>query len=407
MPNIITGIDIGSSEIKGIVAVPRKDGILSVVTTFRHPSVGFHKGVLVDAEEAMSVLSDIARDLEKTVKGSTRNVYINMNSEHVKARPSRGIVAVARSDQEIQEDDIDRVMQASRAVKLLPNHLVLHNITREYFVDDVGDILDPISMTGSRLEVSTLIVEGFSPQITLLTKNVERAGMRVNGLIFNPLASARAILTKKQKDLGVVLIDFGADTTTLVVYEENKVLHTKSIPCGSSYITKDIAIGLKTSIDTAEELKVRYGTAIAHDVSRRDSIRLSEIDPENKDEVSKRFLSEIIEVRLAEILELVNNELKGIDCAGRLPGGAVITGGGVKLLGMSELVRQNLKLPVQIGISNLSHFEVMNPTHQSLLEDPEFSTAAGLVLWGTEGARMKVDRDPKELIRAIFKNLMP
>ena len=406
MSNIITGLDIGSSYIKGIVTDTKKDGTLSVLTVFKHPSSGFHKGVLIDADEAVSVLHDIARDLEKISKGAVKNVYINVNSEHIKARASRGIVAVARSDQEIQEEDVNRVVQASRAVKLLPNHRVLHNITREYFVDDVGDILDPISMTGSRLEVSTLIIEGFSPQVTFLTKNVEHAGLRIGGLIFNPLASARAVLSKKQKDLGTVLIDFGADTTTMVVYDENKVLHTKSIPLGSSYITKDIAIGLKTSIDTAEELKVVYGNALSKEVSRRDIIQLSEIDPENKDEVSKRFLSEIIEVRLAEILDLVNNELKSIDCAGRLPGGAVITGGGVKLQGISELVRQNIKLPVQIGVPHLSNFEVMNPTHQSFLEDPEFSIATGLVLWGTEG-KMRSRYASKDIIRNVFKNLMP
>ncbi len=406
MSNIITGLDIGSSSIKGVVAGTGKDGRLSIVTVFKHPSAGFHKGVLIDADEAVSVLHDIARDLEKISKGAVKNVYINVNSEHIKARASRGIVAVARSDQEIQEEDVDRVIQASRAVKLLPNHSVLHNITREYFVDDVGDILDPISMTGSRLEVSTLIIEGFSPQVTFLTKHVEHAGLRIGGLIFNPLASARAVLSKRQKDLGSVLIDFGADTTTLVVYEENKVSHTKSIPLGSSYITKDIAIGLKTSFDVAEELKVSYGYALSKDVSRKDTVKLSEFDPDSKDEVSRRFLSEIIEVRLAEILDLVNNELKSIDCAGRLPGGAVITGGGVKLEGIGDLVKQTLKLPVQTGISNLGTFEVMNPTHQSLLEDPEFSTAAGLALWGTEG-RARMEYNPQNLVKTIFKNLMP
>jgi len=407
MSNIITGLDIGSSHIKGIVAETKKDGALSVITAFKYPSVGFHRGVLIDAEEAVSVLHDIARDLEKVSKGAVKNVFINVNSEHIKARSSRGIVAVSRSDQEIQQEDIDRVIQASRAVKLLPNHCVLHNITREYFVDDIGDILDPISLTGSRLEVSTLIIEGFSPQVNFLTKNVERAGMIIRGLIFNPLASARAVLTKRQKDLGVVLIDFGADTTTLAVYEENKVLHTKSIPLGSNYITKDIAIGLKTSIDIAEELKIQYGNAFSKDVSRRDTIRLSEIDSENKDEVSKRFLAEIIEVRLAEILDLVNNELKSVGCAGRLPGGAVITGGGIKLIGITELIRQTLKLSVQTGTPNINRFEVTNPTHQSLLEDSEFSTAAGLVLFGTDGSTRKKEYDPKELIRNIFKNLMP
>lgn len=406
MSHVITGLDIGSSHIKGLVVEVGKDNTCSVITAFRHPSAGIKRGILVDAEEATTVLRDIAHDLEKVSKSATRNVFVNVNSEHIKARTSRGIVAVARSDQEIQQEDVDRVIQASRAVKLLPNHVVLHNITREYFVDDVGEILDPAGMTGNRLEVSTLIVEAFLPQVNFLTKHVERAGFTVGGLIFNPLAAARSVLSKRQRDLGVVLIDFGADTTSFVVYEDNKVLHTKSFPVGSNYVTKDIATGLRVAIDTAEELKVEHGSAFSRDVSRRDTIRLSSLDPQNDGEVSKRFLTEIIEVRLAEILDLVNNELKSFGRQLQLPGGAVIIGGGVKLPGMTELVRHSIKLPVQIGMPDSNLFKVQNPAHQNLLEDPEFATAAGLALWGST-AENKPGPDPRELIRNIFKNLMP
>ncbi len=406
MSHVITGLDIGSSHIKGLVVEVEKSGKLSVMTAFRHPSAGIKRGILVDADEATSVLRDIARDIEKVSKSATRNVFVNVNSEHIKARTSRGIVAVARSDQEIQQDDVDRVIQASRAVKLLPNHVVLHNITREYFVDDIGEILDPAGMTGNRLEVSTLIVEAFLPQVNFLTKHVERAGFTVGGLIFNPLAAARAVLSKRQRDLGVVLIDFGADTTSFVVYEDNKVLHTKSFPVGSNYVTKDIATGLRVPIDTAEQLKVEHGSAFARDVSRRDTVRLADLDSESSGEVSKRFLTEIIEVRLAEILDLVNNELKSFGRQLQLPGGAVIIGGGVKLPGMTELVRHTVKLPVQIGVPDIAPFDVRNPSHLNLLEDPEFATAAGLALWGNNAER-RTGADPKELIRNIFKNLMP
>jgi len=407
MSHVITGLDIGSSHIKGLVVEVSKSGKLSVITAFHHPSAGIKRGIFVDADEGVTVLRDIARDLEKVSKSALRNVFVNVNSEHIKARTSRGIVAVARSDQEIQQEDLDRVIQASRAVKLLPNHVVLHNITREYFVDDIGEILDPSGMTGNRLEVSTLIVEAFLPQVNFLTKHVERAGFTVGGLIFNPLAAGRAVLSKRQRDLGVVLIDFGADTTSFVLYEDNKVLHTKSFPVGSNYVTRDIATGLRVPIDVAEQLKIEHGSAFSRDVNRRDVIRLSELDPDNDGEVSKRFLTEIIEVRLAEILELVVNELKGFGRQLQLPGGAVIVGGGVKLPGMTELVRHTVKLPVQIGIPDSSHFEVQNPAYQNLLEDPEFAVAAGLALWGSTSEGRNSSTDPKELIRNIFRNLMP
>lgn len=406
MQNIITGLDVGSSYIKGIVVDTKKGGTPSVITAFKYPSAGFRKGMLVDADAATSVLSDIARDIEKISRHAVKNVFVNINSEHVKAHSSRGIVAVSRSDFEIQQDDIDRVVQASQAMKLQPNRIMLHNITREYFVDDVGDILDPVGMTGSRLEVSSLVVEGFAPQVSVLTKQIERAGMLVGGLIFNPLASAKAVLSKRQKDLGVILIDFGSDTTSFAIFQENKIVQTRSLPVGSSYITKDIAIGLKTSIDVAEQLKVESGFALSRDIPRHDLVKLAHLDPDNKERVTKKFLSEIIEERLADILDVVNNELKLLGRTVQLPGGAVITGGGVKLAGITEFVRNGLKLSTQIGIPDVSSFEIVNPTHQSLLSDPEFGTAVGLVLWGMVGDR-KPAHDPTELIRNIFRNLMP
>lgn len=376
-----------------------------MLTAFKHPSAGIRRGVIVDAEDATAVLRGIALDLQKISKRVTQNVFVNMQSEQVKARPSRGVAAVARADQEIQEDDVERVMQASRAIKLSPNHLVLHNIIREYFVDDVGDIGDPLGMTGNRLEVSTLIVEAFSPQVNLLIKNLERVGFRIGGLIFNPLAAAQAVLSKQQKDLGVLLLDFGFGTTSLAVYEENKVLHAKSLPVGSGYLTNDIAIGLKTSIGAADKLKLMYGYALAKDVSRKEVVKLAEVEPANPNEISKRFLAEIIEIRLAEILDLVNNELKVLGKSVQLPSGVVITGGGVKLPGMTELIRQELKLPVQIGFPNLSSFEIVNPAHKELLDDPEYATAVGLTLWGARehGKSMNGGWSLKNL----FKSLMP
>jgi len=405
MPSYVTGLDIGSHQIKGIVAEERRDGTLSVVSVVHHPSEGFQKGVLVDVDEATRVLRELVLDLQKISKKATQNVFVNMNSSQVHARNSRGIAAVARADREIQQDDIDRVIQASQAVKLQPNHVVLHNIIREYFVDDVGDIHDPLGMTGHRLEVSTLMIESFAPQVSLLLKTLERVGIRVEGLIFNPFASARAVLSKRQKDLGSLLIDFGFGTTSFVVYEENKVSYTKSIPVGMGYVTNDIAMGLKISVDAAEELKLTYGHAIAKEISKKDLINLEEFEEGNTGQVPRRFVGEIIEVRLAEILELINNEMKVLGRNVQLPGGAVIVGGGTKLPGMTELVKRELKLHTQIGFPNLDSFEILNPTHRELLDDPVFSTAVGLVSWGNfENERA---RGIKGVMRNFFENLIP
>lgn len=404
MSHFITSLDIGSAQIKCIVAAQKKDGTFSIITAFKQPSVGIRKGVIVDAGDATEVLRNVATDLERLSKRAAQNVFVNMQSEYVRARPSRGIVAVTRVDQKILQDDIERVTQASRAIKLLPNYLVLHNIIREYLVDEVGNIEEPVGMTGNRLEVNTLIIDAFAPHVNLLARTLERAGMGVGGIIFNPLAASRAVLSKRARELGVVLVDIGGGTTSLVVYEENKVVHAKSFPIGSGYVTNDIAIGLKVSIDTAEQLKIAHGSAIAKDISRRDAIRLSELEGTLTGDVSKRFLAEIIEVRLAEIFELIHNELKYLGKL-QLPAGVVITGGGIKLHHMPEFVKQQLKLPVQVGYPLLTAFEVPNPAHEELLSDPEFATALGLVLWGTDEV---VKSAPiSETIKHFFRNLMP
>lgn len=406
MSHTITGLDVGSHQIKGVIFEEKRDGTLSLIAAFKHPSAGIRRGVLVDTDEATSVLRALVLDLQRISKHVTQNVYVNVQSEQVRSRPSRGIVPVSRADQEIQQDDIDRAVAASQAVKLSPNYLALHNIIREYIVDDVGDIADPLGMTGNRLEASTIVVEAFAPQVNLLLKNLERVGFRVGGVIFNPLAAARAVLSKQQRDLGVLLLDFGFGTTSLVVYEENKVMHTKSIPLGAGYVTNDIAIGLKIPIDMAEKLKVQYGSALAKDVNRRETIKLSEVDPTNKNEIPRRFLGEIIEVRLAEILGLVNNELKALGKSAQLPAGVVATGGGVKLAGMTDLIREELRLPVQIGFPNLSGFEIGNPAHHDLMDDPEFAVAVGLAQWGMVTGPQRRGGSSGSLVK-FFKNLVP
>jgi cell division protein FtsA len=360
---IVTGLDIGSSSIKCVVAEEKKDGTLSVLAAVRRPSVGLRRGMLVDVEDATKILRETVVDLQKISKRATQDVYVNVNGEHIKPRASRGVVVVSRADQEIQEDDIERALTSSKAVRLTPNYLVLHNIAREFVVDEVGDIHNPLGMTGNRLEVSTLIIEAFSPQVNILVKTLERVGVRVGGLIYSPLAAARAVLSKRQRDLGAVMIDFGFGSTSIAVFEEGKVLHAKTLPVGVGHVTNDIAVGLKTSVDAAEKIKLTYGFAISREISRRDSVNLSEFDPSNPGEISKKFIAEIIEIRLAEILDLVNNELKSVGRYGELPGGAVITGGGMKIAGMAELVRRELKLPVQAGFPDLSNFEILNPAH--------------------------------------------
>lgn len=405
MGRVITGLDIGSSHIRGIIASESKEGRLSVISAFKQASRGLRRGVVSDPEDFTNSMRELIVDLQKVSRGAAQNIFINFQSEHIRARVSRGIAAVARADREIQEEDVDRVNQASQAVKLQSNFVILHNIVREYIVDDVGDIKNPVGMTGSRLEASSLLIEVFGPKIDMLVRAVEKAGGSVGGIIYNPFAASNAVLTKRQKDLGVLLIDFGFSTTSFVVYEEGKIMYAKTIPIGAGSVTNDIAICLKTSIDIAEKLKLTYGSAFSRDISRRDMIKLSEFDPKNSSEIAKRYLSEIVEVRLAELLELVNNELKSLGRAAQLPGGVVMVGGGVKIAGLEELVRHELKLATQTGFPSLEEFEIINPTHRDMIDDPEFATALGLVLWGKEEHFSPVKRGG--FFKNFLKNLIP
>ncbi|MBI2278892.1 MAG: cell division protein FtsA [Candidatus Brennerbacteria bacterium] len=405
MSYVVTGIDIGSSAVRGAVAEIGQDGKLAVRHTFARPSAGFRRGVLVDAEEATHVLRDAALILKNISRRAMQNVFVNVASEHVRARPSRGIVAVARADQEIQEEDIGRVIEASRAVKLPPNATVLHHIVREYFVDDVGDIANPLGMNGSRLEVSALVVEAFGPHVNVLVKALERVGLKVGGLIVNPLAAAQSTLSKRQKELGCLLVDFGFGTTSLVMYEEGKVAHVKVIPVGAGHVTNDIAVGLRTSVDVAERLKLEFGAASARDVNRKETVPLKEFDPSADAEVTRRFLAEIIEVRIEEIVGLIKAEIKAVGRDLEFPGGAVLVGGGARLAGLPALVKEELKIPVQVGVPYLNEFSIERTEHRDLLEDPRAATLTGLMLWGaTEQPTSPLSGNP---VKKLLKYFIP
>jgi cell division protein FtsA len=293
-------------------------------------------------------------------------------------------VAVSRADYEIHKDDVDRATIASQAIKLAPNRVVLHAITKEFIVDGVGDIRDPLGMTGNRLEINSLIIDVFEPATKNLTKCVEMAGGIVSGLIFSPLASARSVLSKNQKDLGVVLIDIGFSTTGICVYEEGKLIHAAVLPVGASNITNDLAIVLKTSVIAAEAIKLSFGSALAKEVSGKEIIDLRKIDPNAKNTTTKKKVAEIIETRLAEIFEFVNNELERVGKAGQLPAGVVLVGGGSKMSAIVDLAKHELKLPAQIGVPETASLEIANGELNLQIEDPEFACAVGLVLWGSE-----------------------
>ncbi len=404
--NFITGLDVGTSSIKAVVAENKK-GQFVLRGIFREPTFGLRRGAIVELAEASQAINRILAQVKNLSKPAVKNIYINIGTTQVRLQQSRGIVAVSRADNEIYQDDIEKTIKASQAINLPPNRTIIHNITREFIVDGVGDIADPLGLSGNRLEVNSLVVDAFSPHIKNLIRVVELAGGEIGGLVFSPLASARSVLSRAQKELGTVLIDIGAGTSGMCAYEENKLLGAAKFPVGAANISNDLTVGLKIPVAVAENVKLKCGYALAKDVPVRDQVDVKKFFPEAKGLVSKRFVSEIIEVRLAEIFELVNNELKLIGKAGELPGGAVLVGGGAKLAGLTDLARQELKLPVQIGLPLDEGWHFEDESLKEAFEDPECATAAGLVLWGMDGEGWNRKEPQRFEIRNALKYFLP
>jgi cell division protein FtsA len=303
----------------------------------------------------------------------------------VKVQPSKGIAALSRADTEIYQDDIDRAVKASQAVNLGPNRTIIHTVIREFIVDGVGDIMEPLGLSGSRLEVNSLIIDAFAPHVKNIERLVELAGGQIGGLVFSPIVAAKSALSPKQKDLGVMLLDIGHGTTGMSVYEENKLVGAAKFPIGAGHISNDIAVGLRVSPEVAENVKLHYGYAIARDVGHKESVDLKKFLPDTEGTVQRRYVAEIIESRLAEIFDLVSGELRLLGKQGKLPGGVVLVGGGAKMPGITDLAKHEFKLSSQIGVAAGDAWGEEAESFSDYLEDPEFVGAAGLALWGIDG----------------------
>ncbi len=375
------GLDIGSQNIRAAIAEVKRNNQPTLISLLKMPSAGIRKGVIDDVSDATHAIANVLNEIKKINKGAIRNIILGVGSSDVRIQTSHGVVAVSRADDEIYEDDVNRVIQSSQAINMPPNRTVLHAIIKEFIVDGIDNIRDPLGMIGKRLEVNTLIVDAFGPAVKNNTKTIESLGANISASVLSPLAAARAVLSKNQKELGVVLVDIGAHKTGICIYEENRLSHAAVLPIGSANITNDLAIGLRIPIEAAEIIKLSFGSAIAKEVAARDTIELPKIDPRAKGIVSKKFVAEIIESRLAEIFEQVNNEVKRVGKASQLPAGIVLVGGGVKLPNIVDLARQELKLAAQVGIPNLSELSAFSGEISLQAEDPEFAVAIGLLLF--------------------------
>jgi len=373
----IVGLDIGTNQIKVIVSQINDNHKKPEIIGFSSvPSFGLRKGVVNDVEETVSSISNALEEAERISGATISNVYLGVNGAHISFITSKGVIAVSRPSGEISADDVARAIEAAEAISLPPNCEVLYSLPFSYTVDDQEGITDPVGMNGVRLEAIVHIITGQTPIIRNFVKCVGRTGTDVEELVVNPLASSLAVLSERQKELGCVLLDIGAATTGIAVFEEGNLLYTNILPIGGAHITNDLAIGLRTSIDIAEKVKLEYGFAVSKEISKHETIDLSVVNEEEKGKVLRHHVAEIIEARLSEIFSMVKQELKKIDKDMLLPAGAILVGGTAKMPGIVDLAKDKLKLPAEVGFPR----DVRGIVEK--IEDPSFAAAYGLMLWG-------------------------
>jgi cell division protein FtsA len=405
---LFTGLDIGSNSIRVAVGQFMNNGqdrpVLQIIGAAECPSSGINKGIITSIEDAVSSLSTCLDQAERLVGQPLSSAWVSLAGSGVLLQLGKGVIAVSNPEGEIQYEDVDRVLESAKMVSTPLNYETLHILPRNFLVDGQGGIKDPVGMSGMRLEVETQIVQCSSTLSKNLRKCVYRTSLEIEGLVLSSLAAAEATLNHKQQNLGVALLDIGANSTNLLVFEEGNIILSSTIPLGANHITSDIAIVLRTSIDTAEEVKLKYGYAMPTEV-RDEDLDLSQIS-DDQTTVSRKFVSEIINARLQEIFKRVDKELKKINRSGLLPAGVVLVGGGAKLPGILEVAKDTLRLPAILGYPQ----NVVSAVDK--VNDVSFATAVGLVMWGSRWGNGQSDRSGKSKevlgkMKKWFKNLLP
>lgn len=371
---IITGLDIGTSAMKALV-VEKRGNEWNVLSYSQMPSFGLRRSAVVNVEETARNIQLLLAGIERDSGRRISSAFVNIGGSHLYVTPSDGLISVSRADHIISQEDVERVLQATRAVNIPMNEEILDVFPKEFIIDDQKGVKHPVGLSGVRLQAKVLLLCYFQQNFINLTQAVLGSHIQIDDIIPSPLAAAEAVLTREQKEIGVALIDIGASSTSLAVFEEGDLLHLAIFPIGSANITNDLAIGLKTEIAIAEDIKKQHGTCL---LPERGDKGVS-VKPEKKKvesvghavQFSKKSLVSIIEPRISEILDLMQKELKKIGRQELLPGGIVITGGGAKLAKIRELAKERLKLPCKIGVVK---------SIVGLQEDPALATVAGLVM---------------------------
>jgi cell division protein FtsA len=370
---LIVGLDIGTTKICTVVGEATPNGV-DVVGIGTCPSSGLRKGVVVNIEQTVQCIKKALEEAELMAGCEIRSVYAGIAGSHIKGFNSHGVIAVKGG--EVGPRDVERVLDAAKAVAIPLDREVIHILPQEYIVDEQGGIADPIGMAGVRLEVKVHIVTGAVSSAQNIIRSCHRAGLDVADIVLESLASAEAVLTPEEREIGVALVDLGGGTTDVAIFSNNSIKYTSVLALGGSNLTNDIAFGLRTPMLAAEKIKIKYGCALTDIVQKDEIIEVPSVGGRDPRRVSRRVLAEICEPRVEEILALVEQDLAQSGCRSMVGAGMVLTGGTALLDGMAELGEQIFNLPTRVGF----------PRDVGGLKDvvmsPMYSTAVGLLMYG-------------------------
>jgi len=396
---LVVGLDVGTTKVACLIANV-VDDLIEIIGVGVAPSRGLEKGVVVDIGRTIQSIRKAVEEAENMADVRVREAYVGIAGKHIRSINNSAVISITRSDRTITAEDVRRVIEAARTIPISPDLQIIHIIPRQYIVDGQEGITDPVGMTGTRLEVDVHIVLGSVTAVHNLVRCVEAVGIGVKQIVLEPLASAMAVLSSAEKELGVVLLDCGGGTTDISVFRNGDIWFSKTIPIAGEHITQDITVGLQTPLEEAERIKKLYGTCLVDSVGDDEKIEIATLGGESTRQVPRKRLAKIIEPRVEEILDLAMQEVEDAGYRDLIPAGMVITGGTSLLHGIVEFAQRRYGIPVRRGSvpKNVHGF-------QEIVESPIFATGVGLLKFAVEGkdfARSVQARRSKGMLARLF-----
>ena len=394
--DLVVGLDIGTSKVVAIVCEINADGQVEIIGIGSHPSRGLKKGVVVNIESTVQSIQRAVEEAELMAGCQIHSVYAGIAGSHIRSLNSHGIVAIR--DNEVTAADVDRVIDAARAVAIPADQKILHILPQEFIIDHQEGIREPIGMSGVRLEAKVHIVTGAVSAAQNIVKCVRRCGLEVDDIVLEQLASSYAVLTEDEKELGVCLVDIGGGTTDIAIFIDGAIRHTAVIPIAGDQVTNDIAVALRTPTQFAEEIKIKYGCALRQLANVNESIEVPSVGDRPSRRLARQTLAEVIEPRYEELLGLVQAELRRSGYEGLVAAGVVLTGGTAKMEGVIELAEEVFHLPVRLGLPQ----NVMGLA--DVVRNPIHATGVGLLLFAclNRAANRGTDAKVRDGVKGVW-----